>query len=466
MVVGARLQYTPAGSVARRGTVSIVTLEDGPLKILSGLIVFTILGVSPVLAQVLAPAGESGAREPGWILSLTEADRLLLENNREVKAARRIREAAGADVISAGARPNPILTVGIGSINPAAGLGSGTLRDRTIDSAVRLDQPIERGGKRDLRIQVASSLRDASGVDVVDVVRQQRVQMRAAYFDLLLAQERVSLMESLLDLAEKTLQAAQARQRAGDIAQADIARLEVDALRSHNDLSQAQSERHRARIALASSIGRESEAARLQAGDPWPELMPVETGAIDTLVEQRADVRAARVRVEASRSARELARRLRTRDISVGASYDHYPASATNPSGSGNSFGFSVSVPIFAWYGYEGELARAESDLDAAQEALARTRALALTDMERVRADVQSAAERLRRFDQRLLVEARRSAGYAEFAYRNGAIGLMDLLDARRVLRATEADALQARAEHARALVNWRASVEAAGTTD
>ena len=441
-------------------------LEDGLLKTLSGFIVAIVLGAGSVQAQLMAPASVTGAGEALRTLSLVEADRLLIENNRDVKAARRALEASGADVIIAGARPNPVLTVGVGSINPAAGIGSGTLRDRTVDSAVRIDQPIERGGKRDLRIQVASSLREASGVDVIEVVRQQRVQMRAAYFDLLLAQGRVSLMESLLELAERTLQAAQTRHRAGDIAEADIARLEVDALRSRNDLSLAQSDRSRSRIALASLIGRESDAARLQASDSWPESTSLDTGSIDPIVERRADVRAARVRVEAARSARELARRLRTRDVSLGAVYDHYPASPANATGTGNSFGFSVSVPIFAWYGYEGEVARAESDLDAAHEALDRTRALALTDMERTRTELQSAAERLRRFDQRLLVEARRSAGYAEFAFRNGAIGLIDLLDARRVLRATEGDALQARAEHARALVTWRASVEAASTTD
>ena len=56
--------------------------------------------------------------------------------------------------------------------------------------------------------------------------------------------------------------------------------------------------------------------------------------------------------------------------------------------------------------------------------------------------------------------QAEKSAAAAEFAFRNGAIGVMDLLDARRTLRAVQVEAVAARAEHARALAALRAGVE------
>jgi cobalt-zinc-cadmium efflux system outer membrane protein len=52
----------------------------------------------------------------------------------------------------------------------------------------------------------------------------------------------------------------------------------------------------------------------------------------------------------------------------------------------------------------------------------------------RARAEAAAAAQRLRRYGETLLPEARKSAEFGEFAYRNGAIGVMDLLDARRTL--------------------------------
>jgi cobalt-zinc-cadmium efflux system outer membrane protein len=77
-------------------------------------------------------------------------------------------------------------------------------------------------------------------------------------------------------------------------------------------------------------------------------------------------------------------------------------------------------------------------------------------EFERALLDPNAATERVGRFEGMLLSEARRAAEAAEFAYRNGAIGVMDLLDARRTLRATQVDAAAARNEYAKALSAWR----------
>ena len=63
--------------------------------------------------------------------------------------------------------------------------------------------------------------------------------------------------------------------------------------------------------------------------------------------------------------------------------------------------------------------------------------------------------EDLRRIEEGLLADARRVAEAAEFAYRRGAMGLLDLLDARRTQRQVEAEALNARADYARAWAAW-----------
>src|SRR5690349_9751580 len=85
-------------------------------------------------------------------LTLPQAEELLQTRNRELQAARRAVEAAGANTISAGARPNPTLSLGVSTINPTQGVGAGPLRDKIIDSSVRIDQVIERGDRRELRL--------------------------------------------------------------------------------------------------------------------------------------------------------------------------------------------------------------------------------------------------------------------------------------------------------------------------
>src|SRR5258706_10265415 len=85
-------------------------------------------------------------------LTLVQAQQLLRSRNRELQAARRALEAAQANTLSAGARPNPTLSLGVGAINPSVGVGGGPWRDRTVDSSIRIDQVIERGDRREPRL--------------------------------------------------------------------------------------------------------------------------------------------------------------------------------------------------------------------------------------------------------------------------------------------------------------------------
>jgi outer membrane protein, heavy metal efflux system len=412
------------------------------------------------LAQPLAATGQPVDLTA---LTLAQAEELMQARNRELQAARRAVEAAGANTVTAGARPNPTLSLGVAAINPTAGVGPGPLRDKTVDSSVRIDQVIERGDRRELRLAGAKSLESASTEDLSEAQRQQRLALRNAYYDLLFAQDKVGIARDTIALFDGSVRAAELRLKAGDIASADVSRLRVDSLRAQNDARAAESEQRRAQLTLAYMIGAEGRAIGIRAIDPWPSLYAERPGGVvEELIERRPDVRAATRRVEAAQNARELARSLRTRDVTVGAQYDHYPIGTTpgsNQFGTGNSFGVFMSVPIFARYTFEGEIQRAEVDYSAALEALDKVRAQARTEIARAFSDLQAAAERLQRYDESLLIEAKRSSDSAEFAYKNGAIGVMDLLDARRTLRAIQIDAASARNDHTKALAAWQAGI-------
>jgi len=398
-------------------------------------------------------------------LSLGEADALLAQKNRELQAARRAVEAAQAATLTAGARPNPNLSLGVGSVNPQVGVGAGGLRDKIIDSSIRIDQLVERGNKRELRVSTAKQLEAASGEDLAHVLRQQRLALRGGYYDLLLAQDRVVISAETAELFSHSLQAADVRLKAGDIASSDVARIRVDALRAQNDARAAEADRRRAQLALAYMIGAEHHADLLKATDVWPTPQAAASAELDELIERRPDVRAARSRIEAAGAARELAKSLRTRDLTLGAQFDHYPVNpqyaAGSGAGTGNTLGVFVSVPLFIRYYYEGEIAQAQSAYNSATDNLERTRAVARSEIAKALSDVTAAAERLARYQDNLLAEAKKSADSAEFAYKNGAIGVMDLLDARRTLRAIQLDAASAQADYAKALAAWQSGLSA-----
>ena len=110
-----------------------------------------------------------------------------------------------------------------------------------------------------------------------------------------------------------------------------------------------------------------------------------------------------------------------------------------------------MQMPLQWGYGYEGEIARAEALYQQAQEALEKTRLGARTELLTLLQAWRSATARAQGYDKDILPQAVRVAAQAELAYNKGALSLTDLLDARRTLKATQLEALDARNEHARA---------------
>lgn len=415
-----------------------------------------------VILAVITGGTSAYAADPPRLhpLRLAEVVELLQSNNRDIRLARRAVDVARAINLSAAARPNPVLSAGTTAIDPR-NPGAGALWSKPFDTVVQVSQLVERGDKRALRDEGTRLVAGASGDDLADVIRLQVRTGTALYYELLGAQARVRIADDTLELLARTVAAATLRLKAGDIAPSDLSRIRVDLLRAENDRSQAIATRERARADLAFALGLEGEAVSLEAVDPWPEVetvaMPGDVGAI---VSARADVHAAATRVTAADKFRALARALRTRDVTVAAQVERYPGQVHE-----NSIGVGVSVPLFLNYDYEGEIRRGEAEYLAAQDSLARVRAAALVEIRQAWSDLAAAQDRVRRFDRELLAEATRAAGAAEFAYRNGALGVIDLLDARRVLVATQVDAVSARADLGKAAAAWRAATQPKETT-
>lgn len=399
-------------------------------------------------------------------LRLAQAQAMATEGSHDLRLALAAVQSAQAAIQAADTAPNPVVTLQSMNINTAQGVGAGPLRGKAIDSSVRIDQQFERGGKRALRVDNAQYLALASRADLADVRRQLRLLVTQAYYDLLAAQEKRDIVRETAGLFGNTLQAARRRRQAGDLAGADVSRIEVDALRAANDVDQADADLMRAQQTLALALGTPGDAARLRAVDPWPDLLASDAEAGDTgtvpaaALAARADVRAAEARVRAADAALRLALSLRTRDIVVGVQAEHWPQSANNTQGSGNSVGIAIQFPLFVRNQYQGEIRNAQVAADSAAITLDKVRAATVSELARSVADARSAALRLRRFDTELLPASARSADAAEYAFRNGATGVMDVLDARRTRRATLLEAAAARADHAKAV----AALEAART--
>ena len=430
--------------------------------------IFTYLALSAVSVYTNMALAEEPKLDH---LSYSAASTLFSNNSRELLLAKRMLESAEAGAVIAAQKPNPVLSIGVsnfnlnrnqGNTNPNGGNG---LVDKTFNSSVQINQLLERGNKRELRMAAAEDAIKASNYDLKDTRRQQTLSLAYAYYDLLLAQESEQIQMSNVALYESTLKAAELRLKAGDIANSDVARIRVDALRVKNDLRQAMANHQKAQANIAYLLGKENEASTIVATDQWPTMDAALSAAANmgeanlaNKVSQRPDILAAEARTQQAEENRRFANSLKTRDLNLGVQYQHFPGQG--PAVGDNTIGAFVSIPLFTNYQYQGEVARSEVEFSAALEAKEQARAAAIGEISRSRADLNAAIDKVQRFEQQMLGEAQKASDAAEFAYQHGAIGVTDLLDSRRVLRALQLESAAAHADYAKAYSAWQAATD------
>ena len=377
-------------------------------------------------------------------------------NNLDVSLARRALAAAQGDVLAADHAPAPTIITKAASIDLQNGIGGGNLFSRKrIDKSIGVDWTWERGNKRELRTASAQRSAAAAQADIEDITVQQQLATASSYFDLLATQERISQVDAIARSATQLADTAARRVKAGDLAAQDQARLEIEAQRASTDLLTAQLDRRRAALALAQLTGY-SGAGMLVAQADWPASLAAdaasEGAALYPAVEARPEVRAAMQRVEAARAALDLASAQKKADVTLGTTYDHFPGT------SNRLLELRLQVPlygVFGGYNFQGEIARAQAQLDQAQDQLEKTRRAASADLQRLQQDRQGAAARALSYETTILPRARKVAEAAELAYSKGAMSLTELIDARRTLRTILIEDLAARTDHAKAAQAW-----------
>ncbi len=365
------------------------------------------------------------------------------QSNRDVGAARRALEATQADSITAAVTPPPQLSLLSQGINDH-GQGAGALWRRPIDTILRLDQPIERGHKRDLRMGAADAGTSAAASDLRTSVYNQRLAATQAYWDLKLAQEALRISERNLQLADQSSRAAQARLAQGDVSRLEAARLGVEASKAANEHAQAQTQlaQTQASLALLMAIDAQGLDAEL---DPWPQADATPPAADGARLSAHPSVQAAQSHWQQAQAALTLAQSQRTPDVTVSLQVEHNP-----PMGS-HLWGVGVAFPLGTDGRQDGPVKRALVALADAQAEIDKAQAQAQADELQLRTRLRLSAERVQRIEQTQLPQARQALEGAEFARKQGALSLQDLLDARRTLYASELDAAAAHADLAKA---------------
>ena len=189
-----------------------------------------LLWVSTAWAQpAVTPATNQGPLNDSGSLTLERALALAEARSFALAAAQREVEAAGGTVRQAGARPNPELGVSVEDTQ---------VETRT--STLMLNLPLEIGDKRAARIAYAERGREVALAELVETRAEIRSQVISAFFQVLVAQERVRLAEASAEVARRGAGAATRRVEAGKISPVDETRAKVEQANAEPELSRGE----------------------------------------------------------------------------------------------------------------------------------------------------------------------------------------------------------------------------------
>lgn len=407
--------------------------------------------ISPLLNHPVLNS-DTQAIEP---ISLWEVEQRV-SSNRTVAVLEKAAAVARAEIERVNVRPNPVLSGQLGN-----SLG-GRYGVRETDRIVRIEQLFERGDKQALRTGTATALAAAASAEIAAAVREQRQLASQTYFDLALAQSQVSLLQENVKNYERLLDGISRRLTAGDIAAIEVTRLKVETSRANNDLRSGQAQVIRASIELAQKINKDNATASLRAKEPLPSGPEIEVqieAALRDLTQrksdaasQRAELKAAQARIEGALKNLDLARRLRTRDISLGLQAER------SPSSDGTIFALSASVPLFIYNDYRGDINKAQAELDLVQLEKERISLTVQNEIDLALAQLLAAKDRAQRLIKEAVPTAKQAADAIEFGFLKGAGTLTDLFDARRQYNSVRQEAEAAKADVAKALSALRLS--------
>jgi cobalt-zinc-cadmium efflux system outer membrane protein len=347
------------------------------------------------------------------------------ERSPELKADAYKTEAA-VNRAKQAARPiNPRLSTEVENVG-----GSGANENlQAAETTVALSQEIELGGKRRYRTAVAESETAYSRAEQAVRLQALLFDTRRAALAVLSAQEKVRLAAEALTLIRETEEVALAREKAGKSTVLETERTRTETAKAEIEWEARQAEQRDALRDLALCWGETEPSFDAVAGtlDAQPTALP----PLDTLLTQAAlnpdllavdaQVRTYAARIDAERSARvpnlELSAGMRRFEESDGIAL---------------VAGVSVELPLYTRT-LSGVHA-AEADAEAARLEAVATRLKYESRIRQLYARMTTLAARNVRLKEAVVPVSERALNLVRQAHKQGKVGYLDVLEARRTL--------------------------------
>lgn len=329
-----------------------------------------------------------------------------------------------ADEVTANLRPNPTVSFTADQLYPFS-------KDpyyRPFTSALvtgSVSYLHERDHKRELRLESAQEGTQIAGSQHSDLERNLLFNLRSVFIQTLQAKATVRLSREELDYYNHIIDISQERFKAGDLAQVDLDRIELQRVQYESDLQTAEVNLRTAKIQLLQMLNDRTPVDQFDVDGPFDfsdQLQPLDDFRQDAL-DNRPDLKAALEAEQQAATNHKLA-------VANGSTDPTFSVDSGSNPPLDPYVGFSVSIPLRIFDRNQGEKQRTQLDIGRSQQLAAATQAQVFSDVDSAYAQLNSSLILLRPYKSQYLAQAARVRETITFSYQHGGASLLDFLNA------------------------------------
>jgi len=323
-----------------------------------------------------------------------------------------------------------------------------------------LSQSLPGPGKRALQTSIAQS--DVSQMkDELEAVRLQvRVEIRKAFFDLLLAQEEMRIHDQHVDIARQAIEAARIKYTVGKVPQQDVLKAQLAMTRLEEHMIRFDRDAEIARIRINTLLGRDpATPIRVQGDFGIDSDLPDQKQLLQLSLSSRPDLLEAQAVADKSRQEQTLAGRAFVPDFTVAGGYMLMPT-GSDPR---NNYMFegSVTLPWLNRHKHEAEINESAVKVTEQDAEVAAMRNAAFGQINEALADARSAQRLARMYHDSLTPQAEATLHAAVIAYENNQTDLLDLIDSQMAVIDVDLEWFQSMGEFATSMADLELAVGA-----
>jgi outer membrane protein, heavy metal efflux system len=329
-----------------------------------------------------------------------------------------------AEEITAYLRPNPNFTLTADQIDPFPG-GPPHGPFAYLLPVASISYLHERQHKRELRLESAQNATAIATSEQADLERTLLFNLRGAFVQTLQAKSVLQLAKDNLAYYDHVLDLSRERFKAGDIAQIDLDRLELQRVQYESDLQTAEVNLRTTKIQLLTLLNDRTPVEHFDVTGPFDfsdQILPLDEFrkiALDTRPDLKAGVQA----VDKAKTDHKLAVANGSTDPTFGFDVGRNPPID-------QYIGFNLSVPLRIFDRNQGEKLRTQLDIDRNQRLLDAAQAQVFSDVDSAYAMLNSNVILLQPYKAKYLQQAVRVRDTVFFAYQRGGASLLDYLNA------------------------------------